>query len=130
MLVMPKDMQHSCRQMFTDSDSSQMKIYIDLSVMTVEPSAGGRVSGVLDLAAVPSIQATLVLTRPSDGVQFPLVNGFTGHLRVEGVRFEPATTDVSVALSLEDVVVPTRSDAKEVMRFLVDGFGLSAEEFD
>jgi hypothetical protein len=108
-----------------------MKIYVDVSVMTSEESAGGRVSGILDLVAVPSIGATLVLSNPRNKVPYVSVAGFTGHIRVTDVRFEPCYDDaVSVALSLEDVVVPTMSEARVLMQFLSEGFGLSAEAFE
>lgn len=107
-----------------------MNIYVDLSVMSSEVSPGGRVSGILDLVAVPEIGSTLVLARPSNGVPYISVDGFTGHLRITDVRFEPSSEAVSVALSLEDVTVPTMTDVRKVMSFLTEGFGLSAEEFE
>lgn len=107
-----------------------MNIYIDLSVMTIEESAGGRVSGVLDLVAVPPVGSTVMLARPPNEIPFVVVAGFTGHLKVTEVRFEPSSHTVSVAISLEDVTVPTMAEARKVMKFLTEGFGLSAEDFE
>jgi hypothetical protein len=107
-----------------------MNVYVDVSVMSSEVAAGGRVSGVLDLVAIPPIGSTLVLSRPTNGVRYISVDGFTGHFRVADVRFEPSSEAVSVALSLEDVTVPKMSDVRNVMNFLAEGFGLSVEEFD
>jgi hypothetical protein len=88
------------------------------------------VSGVLDLAAVPAIGSTVVLAAPSNATPFVAISGFTGHLKVTEVRYEPSSQSVGVSISLEDVTVPTRADALKVMKFFSEGFGLSAEDFE
>jgi hypothetical protein len=87
---------------------------------------------VLELAAVPPIGSAVMLTRPANGVMPVVVEGFNGMLKVTDLRFEPASTstDVSVALSLEDVVVASVEDGRKIMRYLEQGFGLFPEEFD
>jgi hypothetical protein len=107
-----------------------VNIYLDLSVLVANGAAVGRVSGTIDLAAIPPIGSTIVLTRPSHGVTPIAVEGFTGHMRVTDLRFEPSTSTVSIAVSLEDVVTPSIADGLKVMRYLADGFGLSADEYE
>jgi hypothetical protein len=107
-----------------------MNIYLDFSVLARDGAAVGRVSGAIDFAAIPPIGSSIVLTRPSNGVSLTLIDGFSGHLQVEDLRFEPSSSAISVAASLKDVVVPTIADGLKVMRYLADGFGLFAEEYD
>ena len=107
-----------------------MNIYLDFSVLATDGAAVGRISGVIDFAAIPPVGSSIVLTRPSNGVLPIAVDGFSGHLQVAHLRFEPSSSAISVAASLEDVVVPTTADGLKVMRYLADGFGLFAEEYD
>jgi hypothetical protein len=117
---------------FSSKDNAQRKIrvYIDLSVMTVEPSAGGCVSGVIDLIPVPGVGDTVVLARSISATPYPPVVGFTGHFKVSDVLFQPASHPVSIALNFEDLTVPTIADARIIMKFLEEGFALSADEFE
>lgn len=107
-----------------------MKIYLDFSVLAADGAAVGRISGAIDFVAIPPIGSLIVLTRPANGVLPITVDGFSGHLQVAGLRFEPSSSTTSIAASLEDVVVPTGADGLKVMRYLADGFGLFAEEYD
>jgi hypothetical protein len=107
-----------------------MKIYIDLSVLT-NAAAVGRVHGELELAAVPPIGSRLVLSSPKNGVLPIQVSGFTGQLRICEILFWPVSPDtVSVSLMLDDVVVASISEGREVMKFLEDGFGLYVDEYE
>jgi len=107
-----------------------MKIYIDLSVLSSSGLAIGRVSGVLEFAAVPPVGSSVMLTRPTNDVPLIAVGGFSGSLKVADLWFEPASVDINIALSLEDVVVASVEDGRRVMSFLENGFGLSSEEYD
>lgn len=110
-----------------------MKIYVDLSVLCSggEGTAVGRVSGMLELAAVPPIGSLVVLAHPANGIQPIAVPGFSGMMKVAEVRFEPVSSSaVNVAMSLEDVTVASIEDGRKVMNFLAQGFGLSGEEYD
>jgi hypothetical protein len=107
-----------------------VKIYLDFSVLSEGGPAVGRMSGAIDFIAVPPIGSSIALTRTSNGVPPIVLPGFTGFLRVEALRFEPSTTEVSISASLEDVFVRSVADGLKLMRYLADGFGLFAEEYD
>ena len=86
-------------------------------------------SGLLDFAAVPFIGSTIIFAHPKNSVTPVILDGFSGFLKVVDLRFEPSDADASVALSLEDIRVSHIEDAKKVMKYLEDGFGLSNDEY-
>lgn len=106
-----------------------MKIYVDFSIHTATGSAVGRVSGYLDFAAIPQINNVVVLAKPIRETPFPKVDGFTGHMRVQEVRFEPSSTDAATSLTLDDLIVPSSTDADSLFRYFEQGFGLSADSY-
>lgn len=107
-----------------------MKIYLDFSILGSEGSAFGRVSGVVDFVAVPPIGSSIVLSRPAKAIAPAYIGGFNGQLRVEDLRFEPSSVDVSIAASLESVVVASIDEARKVMKYLEEGFGLIGDEYE
>ncbi|MCW7541263.1 hypothetical protein OOT46_25975 [Aquabacterium sp. A7-Y] len=107
-----------------------MKIYVDFSVFSSDGTAVGRVSGTVDLVAVPPLGSFLMLNQPRNGTMPKFIEGFTGRLRVTELQFQPSLEEVGVAASLEDVVVPSVEDARELMRFFQEAFGLSPDEYE
>jgi hypothetical protein len=107
-----------------------MKIYIDLSLFYGSTGAFGRVSGELDLPAVPQVGNTIVCSFPNNGVLPVVVGGFDGLLTVTDVRFAAQALNAPISLSLDDVVLQTREDARKVMTYLEEGFGLFGEEYE
>jgi hypothetical protein len=107
-----------------------MKIYLDASVLITDDRAAGRVSGVIELAAVPPIGSHVMLAKPLKPVGSINVRGFTGALKVTDLRFEAVIADaVSISASLEDICVSSIEEARQVMQFLEQGFDLSADEY-
>lgn len=107
-----------------------MKIHVDFSVFTTTGIAVGKVSGDLELAGAPPIGSTVVLAKPNFATSFPPVSGFTGHLFVEHLLLAPLPAEPNVIVSLEDMVLPTLADARLVMQFFAQGFGLDAYEYE
>jgi len=107
-----------------------MKINIDLSLFYGPTGAFGRVSGEFDLPAIPQVGNTIACMFPNNGVLPMVVSGFDGLLTVTNVRFAPQALKSSISLSLDDVVLQTREDARRVMTYLEEGFGLFGEEYE
>ncbi len=106
-----------------------MKIFVDASVFSVGGGSFGRLSGILELVEVPSVgdQVALIRSIEGGGTAFPAA--FAGALKVEGVRFKPLPSEVVASLSLEDLILPTAQDCREMAKYLDQGFGLWIEEF-
>jgi len=105
-----------------------MKVFLDASLMTPD-SAVGRISGYLHLAAAP-VAGSLVNLGKSD--RAPLPPGYTGHLKIGSVIFEPVEdkTECGVQLLLDDVVAPSRENAIALGEYLRLAFGLDIEIYD
>lgn len=106
-----------------------MKIYIDFSVLTATGDAIGRVSGLLDFPAVPTVGTTIAMIPAESEVKPPDQIGFNGHLKVVAVIFRPSLRDGSVAISLADAVATSVESAKSLMRYFRESFHLSADEY-
>jgi hypothetical protein len=104
-----------------------MKVSIDVIVFTSD-TAIGMVSGELDLVAVPQTGNIVCFSSPFEGVAH--VGGFSGHLTVKHVLFRPAKDDSGVTIMFDDIVADSRETALEIMRYLEQGFGLFADEFE
>jgi hypothetical protein len=104
-----------------------MKLSIDISIFTDSDGAYGQVMGSITVDIVPQIGDSISFL-------FPLVQvtersmAFPGLLRVKDRIFN-AAADSSVALSLEDVVVPTREDADVVAKLMETGFRFTVDRF-
>jgi hypothetical protein len=108
-----------------------MKIHIDLSLFYGATGAFGNIHGNLELAAAPFIGSSIVLVPALNETLPVLVPGFNGVVKVTDVRFAPASSLVSeVSLSLEDLVLQSEDDARKVMKYLEEGFGLYGDEYD
>ncbi len=100
-----------------------MKISVDVSVFAPSTSVG-HVTGDIELAAVPRKGEILSLLFSPRGIPFAAVPGFTGQLRV--VEVVHSVQPLSVLVSLEDIEARSVEEARAVMRFLEEGFGLFA----
>jgi hypothetical protein len=108
-----------------------MKIHVDLSLFCGPAGAFGNSHGELELLTVPSIGSSITFLSPRDGVGPVVVPGFTGCVKVTDVRLAPVPSKIAgVSLSLEDLVLHSESDARKVMRYLEEGFGLFGDEYE
>src|SRR5258706_7488472 len=108
-----------------------MKVHVDLSLFYGATGAFGNVHGDLELAAVPFIGSSVVLAPALNETLPVLVPGFNGIVKVTDVRFAPATSLVrEVSLSLDDLALQSVDDARQVMKYLEEGFGLFGDEYE
>ncbi|WP_353572458.1 hypothetical protein [Candidatus Albibeggiatoa sp. nov. BB20] len=105
-----------------------MKVHIDFSVFIsslTESEAYGNVSGTVELPAVPSSGDEISMC-PRQKL-FPKIKGATWMMNIDKVTFSVGEDEV--CLSLQDVVVKTRSDAEALVDYFVDGFDLDFDCF-
>lgn len=107
-----------------------MKIQVDASIMVEGLTAYGRLSGTLTLAAVPAPDALISFQfPPRENVSPP--SGFIGQLRVRKIIFQPGNgSDAEVLAMLEDLILHSMEEAKNVADYLARGFGLQVEEYE
>lgn len=107
-----------------------MKIHVDLSLFCGPTGAFGNAHGELDLPAVPTVGSSIMFLSPRKGVVPVVVPGFDGSVKVTDVRFAPAPSlTAGVSLSLDDLVLQCEGDARRVMQYLEEGFGLLGDEY-
>lgn len=105
-----------------------MMVYVDISVFDGPASAYGVVSGQLDVPVQPAIGDNIALSFPTrdSNVEYPDVSGFGGHLRVQGRNLIPGE-DASMIVELGELCLDSTGDARKVVTYLVEGFGLFFE---
>lgn len=108
-----------------------MKVHIDISIFVQDTKAFGQVSGSLDLPDTPYVGTTISLMLPTKKDVLPCsVRGFSGNLRVTNLIFAPqGSTQTAAIAMLEDLVLDSSEDAKGVMVFLENGFGLFGDQY-
>jgi hypothetical protein len=106
-----------------------MRLHIDFSIFTPSESVG-NVHGNLELSMVPRSGEVVAFSKPREGVLLPQIDGFSPHLKVKTVVHVPASTADAVLLELEDITVSSVNDAKKVMKYMEEGFGLYADQHD
>src|SRR5258706_10544098 len=104
-----------------------MRIYVDFSVFT-DSQAVGNVHGHLEFSVVPRQGELVSFEQPKESVAPIQLTGFAYQLGVEHVIHGARGGQVS--LSLADVVLGSRDDARRLFAYLADGFGLYADEYD
>lgn len=108
-----------------------MKIRITLDLFFGTAGAFGDVSGELELITVPCIGSSISLLLPANQETLPInVEGFPGILKVVDVLFNPSALGAPVTVKLEDVVLRSEDDAREVMKYLERGFSLFGDEYE
>jgi hypothetical protein len=105
-----------------------VKVHIDFSVMS-ETEAFGYIHGPIELPSHPRAGDDFSFTKPGPVINFPLVKDFSGRLKVEHVTFQPGQ-DIEIALSLSDLIVGTRDEARRVASYFEDSYGLYWDEFE
>jgi RHS repeat-associated protein len=106
-----------------------MKISIDASMFVGSDTAYGRLSGYLNVAAIPMQGALISFLFPLIGAQCSPPS-FSGQLRVASVIFRPSLEEeAEVIVMLEDIVFDSLTDAKEVAEYMAEGFHLFVEEY-
>lgn len=105
-----------------------MKINIQASIYTTAGAAVGQISGTLELQAVPPIGTAISFLFTNNDVASIVVPHFSGILRVIDVTFVPNALRASISLNLEDLVLESVDDARIVMKYLEQGFGLFGDE--
>jgi len=107
-----------------------MKLNLQLALFCGSTAAFGNISGEIDLPAVPQTGNTISFMFPNNDVHPVIVNGFDGLLAVIGVRFAPQSLKTAITLDLGEIMLQTREDARKVMTYLENGFGLFGDEYD
>jgi hypothetical protein len=108
-----------------------MKIHVDVSLFCSQSGAFGNIHGDLELAGVPAVGSSIVFMSPSNGVLPVRVPGFGGSLKVTDVRFAVGQTmTAGISVSLDDLVLHSEDDARQVMKYLELGFGLFGDEYE
>jgi hypothetical protein len=108
-----------------------MKVHVDCSVSLIDGTAFGVISGELDLPVAPAV-GNIILLNEAPGVPRPVVadRRFLGHLEIETVMYRPTfIPGIGVLLSLKPIVLTSVSDARSVIQYLEEGFGLFGDEF-
>jgi hypothetical protein len=100
-----------------------MKVHIDFSIFTSEPSAFGNANGAVDVATVPVVGDVIWFLNPKSGVKMP-TSGFPGFLQVERRSLAVNENDSLVRIGLTDLTVPTTVDARAIAEYFEKGFEL------
>lgn len=109
-----------------------MKIHIDISVFVRGDVAFGRVSGNLELDALPAIGTKIALINPSKKWLPEKIHGFDWSLNITNISFAPLTDSSPslTMLSLQDVCLDSTDDAEKFMNFAEKGFDLFTEPYE
>ncbi|WP_146174339.1 hypothetical protein [Pseudomonas sp. GV071] len=99
-----------------------MQIAIDFSIFTLAPSAAGVISGKIEFSELPRVGEMISFSFPPNESTFPSVPGINALLKVEHVIH--SANGENPALSLQDLVLPSKESVAEVVAFLEKGFGL------
>ena len=106
-----------------------MEFNIDISLFVGSTKAYGNITGTIQLPACPSIGDIISLSFPAkEGVKSTTIKEFSGHLAITRVIFSPRNKG-TISLCLEDVTVNNEENAKELIAYLSDGFGLFFDEY-
>jgi hypothetical protein len=107
-----------------------MKIYIDFSIICSGGPAFGNVYGYIYLTHIPPIGSTVKLSDPKNGAKLE-ISGYIGHFKVENIIFVPDSDEFTkILLSLSDITLKNKDDARKLGRFMEDGFGLFCDEYN
>lgn len=102
-----------------------MRVYIDFSVFISSPTeseAYGNVHGTVELPAIPTSGDRILFMKSPKKKLFPKIEGATWSIVVDVVIFSIGEDDI--CLSLQDVIVKTKSEAEALVDYFVDGFDL------
>ena len=97
------------------------KVYVDVSIFT-EANAFGMVSGHIDVPVIPQVGDLMVFPPRAPSSALVAIR----QLRVTA-RLINANSDEPVGLMLDDITVATDDDAREVLCFLEEGYGLRGD---
>jgi hypothetical protein len=103
------------------------RVHIDISVFTPHASVG-VVNGVMEVAAVPQVGEFITLDSSTKRWEQSGIGGSPPRLEVEHVLPAPAGSSEKFIVVLSDLTLPTREDAKRVVAYLEDGFGVYFNE--
>jgi hypothetical protein len=104
-----------------------MQIHIDFSIYVTTPEAFGLVSGSIESARLPSVGETLNILQ---GRNLPRrIPGFNGTLKVAAISPVTLPDGDSVVISLEDLELTSRDDAKFLQEFLAQEVDLFCIEY-
>lgn len=107
-----------------------MKFHLDASIFSRSEGSLGMVSGDVELPMLPPIGSKLSFSSPLNPTNLVSVKGFHGLLTVESLIFQLQGGDVTAHVCLEDIIVDTHEDGRNLMAYLEAGFGLYADEFE
>lgn len=100
------------------------KVYVDASVFT-KARAFGRVSGNIDVPVIPEVGDLMAFGPRGSPSAFAAID----LLRITE-RVINANGEDPVSLSLGDITVETDDDARKVVRFLEESYGLFGEAWE
>lgn len=106
------------------------QIAINLSVFTEPHVAFGRITGLLDLAAIPREGERISFQFPHNDIQPKEIEGFYYRVTVRSVTHLPGSGQQDALLELDDLELRTIEDAAWVMAYLDKGFGLENHVFE
>ena len=107
-----------------------MKVDIDFSIYSEEEGAYGSVSGEISVNVLPHIGDTISFLFSGKNIALDPLIGFDGMLEVTNRIISANREDRKLALSLGDVVVPTKNDALKLMQYLESAFDLFADIYE
>jgi len=107
-----------------------MKVHVDFSVYTDEDGSFGGVSGEIEVITLPQIGDSVSFMFSSKGIVIDPEVGFRGMLDVTSRIILANHEDQKLMLTLSDVVVKTRADALQLVKYFEDAFGLFADIYE
>lgn len=107
-----------------------MNIHVDCSLFCKETGALGRIHGSLKLPCVPLIGSSVSFLHPKPNFIFPVINEFSGVIKVASVLLEANCEEDGVIVLLEDILVSTKADGLALVNYFCDGFDLYFDEVD
>ena len=114
-------------------NGNMMIVDIDFSVLT-EKRALGRVSGRLEFLVAPQIGDNILFPLVVEGQSLIdndiLIDLARRQFSVMSRRIYPSGNDVSVSLSLDDVIVLTTEHGLELMKYFESAHGLFGEAYE
>lgn len=107
-----------------------MDFNIDISLFIGSTQAYGNFTGKIQLPFCPSKDDCISFSNPiGKDVKPIIVKEFFQSLVVTRVIFNPGL-NTRVSLMLEDITVNNENDAKSIVAYLEDGFGLYFDEYE
>jgi len=107
-----------------------MEVSVDFSIFISATKAYGNITGSLNLPAIPTSGDFISLTSPlSHEVYVPVIDEFAEQIEIKKVIFIPGN-EGRILIQLDDIVLDSENNARKLVDYLVDGFGLYFDKYD